>query len=85
MAATNFNTRNDTYRKLLGNGLTYCVPRFQRDYSWGEEEWDDLWQDILGTIPADGEPAQTYSKPWRKMWTRISPSRSRIRRNGHRK
>lgn len=22
MAATNFNTRNDTYRKLLGNGLT---------------------------------------------------------------
>ena len=49
MPATNFNTRNDTYRKLLGNGLTDRVPRFQRDYSWGEEEWDDLWQDILGT------------------------------------
>ena len=57
MAATNFNTRNDTYRKLLGNGLTYRVPRFQRDYSWGEDEWDDLWQDILGTVPTDGEPA----------------------------
>ncbi|MCR5877178.1 DUF262 domain-containing protein [Phenylobacterium sp. J367] len=57
MSATNFNTRNDTYRKLVGNGLTYRVPRFQRDYSWGEDEWDDLWQDILGTISPDGEPA----------------------------
>ncbi len=57
MSATNFNTRNDIYRKLLGNGLTYRIPRFQRDYSWGEEEWEDLWQDILGTINPDGEPA----------------------------
>ncbi len=57
MAASNFNTRNDTWRKLMGNGLTYRVPRFQRDYSWGEEEWDDLWQDILGTIKPNGEAA----------------------------
>lgn len=57
MAAANFNTQNDTYRKLLGNGLTYRVPRFQRDYSWGETEWDDLWQDILGTVKEGGEPA----------------------------
>jgi hypothetical protein len=57
MAATNFNTHNDTYRKLMGNGLTYRVPRFQRDYSWGEEEWDDLWQDILGTVKEGGEAA----------------------------
>ena len=57
MAVTNFNTRNDTYRKLMGNGLTYHVPRFQRDYSWGEDEWDDLWHDILGTIDPKGEPA----------------------------
>jgi Protein of unknown function DUF262/Protein of unknown function (DUF1524) len=57
MAATNFNTKNDTYRKLMGNGLTYRVPRFQRDYSWGEEEWDDLWQDISGTVKDGGEPA----------------------------
>ena len=57
MAVTNFNTRNDTYRKLMGNGLTYHVPRFQRDYSWGEDEWDDLWHDILGTIDPNGESA----------------------------
>lgn len=57
MSATNFNTKNDTYRKLMGNGLTYRIPRFQRDYSWGEDEWDDLWQDILGTVAEGGEPA----------------------------
>jgi len=57
MAATNFNTKNDTYRKLMGNGLTYRIPRFQRDYSWTEEEWEDLWMDLLGTIKPGGEPA----------------------------
>ena len=57
MTATNFNTENRTYRQMLGNGLTYRVPPFQRDYSWGEEEWEDLWTDIQGTIPKDGEPA----------------------------
>ncbi len=57
MAATNFKTENNTLRKLLGNGLTYRVPRFQRDYSWTEAEWDDLWQDIQGTLEADGEPS----------------------------
>ena len=57
MSATNFNTKNDTFRKLLGNGLTYCIPPFQRDYSWGETEWEDLWTDILDTLKPDGEPA----------------------------
>jgi hypothetical protein len=57
MSATNFNTKNDTYRKLMGNGLTYRIPRFQRDYSWTEEEWEDLWTDIQGTIKPGGEPA----------------------------
>ena len=57
MSATNFITENNTYRKLIGNGLTYSIPRFQRDYSWTEDEWEDLWADILGTIQVDGEPA----------------------------
>lgn len=39
-------TSNDTYRKLMGNGLRYEIPKFQRDYSWQAEHWDDLWQDI---------------------------------------
>lgn len=57
MATMNFNTANQTFRQLLGNGLTYHVPPFQRDYSWMEDEWDDLWQDILGLFAEGGEPA----------------------------
>jgi hypothetical protein len=57
VATLNFNTTNATFRQLLGNGLSYHVPPFQRDYSWGEDEWDDLWQDITALFEADGEPA----------------------------
>lgn len=57
MAIMNVNTTNSTFRQLLGNGLTYHVPPFQRDYSWGEDEWDDLWQDIIGLFEVEGEPA----------------------------
>jgi hypothetical protein len=57
MATLNFNTTNSTFRQLLGNGLSYKVPPFQRDYSWTEDEWDDLWQDILGLYETGGDPA----------------------------
>lgn len=57
MASTNFKTENNTYRKLLGNGLSYRIPRFQRDYSWTQEEWEDLWADIVEVTGADGETA----------------------------
>lgn len=57
MAATNFKTENNTFRKLIGNGLTYRIPRFQRDYSWTPEEWEDLWADILAMLQDGGEPA----------------------------
>lgn len=57
MATMNFNTTNSTFRQLLGNGLSYRVPPFQRDYSWTEDEWDDLWQDIVALSSQGGEPA----------------------------
>ena len=37
-------------REVFGNGITYRVPQFQRKYSWGTEEWEDLWQDIEALI-----------------------------------
>lgn len=55
MAATNFKTENNTFRKLIGNGLTYRIPRFQRDYSWENDHWEDLWADILAMLKTDGE------------------------------
>ena len=60
MSATNFKTENNTYRKLIGNGLTYRIPRFQRNYSWTEDEWEDLWMDILGPIQKGGESSSLH-------------------------
>lgn len=37
----------------MGNGLVYRIPRFQRDYSWTEQEWEDLWSDILDVNDPD--------------------------------
>lgn len=48
MARANLlNTRTTTLLELLSNGRIYRVPAYQRDYSWDEEEWEDLWNDIL--------------------------------------
>ena len=40
------DTRTSNFSDLIGNGKIYRVPPFQRDYSWKEENWEDLWQDI---------------------------------------
>lgn len=32
--------------ELFGNGKTYRVPAWQRDYAWQPENWEDLWDDI---------------------------------------
>ena len=52
-----FNTTNTTFRQLMGNGLSYHVPPFQRDYSWGPDEWDDLWNDLAALFQEAPEPA----------------------------
>ncbi len=43
------DTRTGTLQDILGNGKTYNIPSFQRDYSWEEEHWEDLWNDFLST------------------------------------
>jgi uncharacterized protein with ParB-like and HNH nuclease domain len=37
---------NQTFQELISNGVKYQVPRFQRDYAWDKEQWEDLWSDI---------------------------------------
>jgi uncharacterized protein with ParB-like and HNH nuclease domain len=47
MAEKNLMTPSTTSLSgLLGNGVTYRVPIFQRDYSWKIDNWSDLWEDI---------------------------------------
>ena len=45
------NTRTINYLELIGNGRSYRVPPYQRDYSWSEEEWEDLWNDVIELRP----------------------------------
>lgn len=41
------STNTVNFQELIGNGRSYNVPPYQRDYSWTEEQWEDLWLDIL--------------------------------------
>lgn len=47
------DTSSMTYRQIMGNGIKYEIPKFQRDYTWETEQWDDLWQDILQLVSDD--------------------------------
>jgi hypothetical protein len=41
-----------TLNTIIGNGKSYQVPIYQRDYSWDKDDWEDLWNDIA-EIPSD--------------------------------
>lgn len=41
------NTSTNNFSTIIGNNRKFIVPKFQRDYSWENEQWDDLWQDIV--------------------------------------
>lgn len=42
----NMEPSNNSFQGLIGNGVKYVIPKFQRDYSWGQEQWEELWEDI---------------------------------------
>ena len=41
------HTGTTSYLELIGNGKTYRVPPYQRDYAWTQQEWEDLWNDVV--------------------------------------
>ena len=40
------STKDESFNEIVSNGKKYFVPKFQRDYSWDEENWQDLWEDL---------------------------------------
>src|ERR1700752_4474298 len=47
MASGNLlDTKTVSLNEILGNGKIYRVPHYQRDYSWEQDNWEDLWNDI---------------------------------------
>lgn len=52
MSSSNLlNTNTVNFQDLIGNGKSYKVPPYQRDYSWTEEQWEDLWLDLQELRP----------------------------------
>jgi uncharacterized protein with ParB-like and HNH nuclease domain len=45
--STLLNTDTEDLKELLSNGKNYSVPPYQRDYSWKDEHWEDLWADLM--------------------------------------
>jgi len=54
------NTVTSNFSSVVSNNRRFCVPKFQRDYSWENEQWDDLWQDIEAMIKEDDEHYMGY-------------------------
>ena len=48
------------FSSLIRNGGKYIIPKFQRDYSWDVEQWDDLWQDIQNMIAEQSDHYMGY-------------------------
>lgn len=47
------NTSTENFSTIIGSNKTFIVPKFQRDYSWNVEQWDDLWMDIDSMLKND--------------------------------
>lgn len=48
MAVSNLlDTSTVSLSDVIGNGKSYEVPPYQRDYSWKKDQWEDLWNDII--------------------------------------
>lgn len=49
------NTDTEDLKELLANGKSYTVPPYQRDYSWKQEHWEDLWDDLMVVAGGGGD------------------------------
>ena len=56
----NFEVNNRFFSDIIGNSRYYQVPKYQRDYSWGEEQWDELWQDILAIYEQEPQDREDH-------------------------
>lgn len=54
------NTITGNFSSIISNSRRFVVPKFQRDYSWSSEQWDDLWQDIETMVEEHDEHYMGY-------------------------
>ena len=54
------NTNTSNFSSVVSNNRRFYVPKYQCDYSWDTEQWDDLWQDICTMIEDHDEHYMGY-------------------------
>ena len=54
------NTSTENFSTIIGTNRKFIVPKFQRDYSWENEQWDDLWMDIITMIEGESDHYMGY-------------------------
>jgi hypothetical protein len=50
---TLLHTSTSNLRTLLSSGKRYEVPPYPHGYSWGEEQWEELWLDLVALESGD--------------------------------
>lgn len=54
------DTSTNHFGAIIKEADKYVVPKFQRDYSWDKDQWDDLWNDVETAISDSGEHYMGY-------------------------
>lgn len=54
------NTSTENFSTIIGTNRKFIVPKFQRDYSWENEQWDDLWMDIISMLEGENDHYMGY-------------------------
>ena len=54
------DTSTNHFGAIIKEADKYVVPKFQRDYSWDKDQWDDLWNDVETALSESGEHYMGY-------------------------
>lgn len=58
---TDFSSKEMTFADFISKINTiYHIPPYQRDYSWKEVQWEDLWNDIWGLSEYAEDPESSH-------------------------
>jgi hypothetical protein len=43
-------TDAEKFQRMITPSVKFEIPEYQRNYSWSDEEWDDLWRDLNNVL-----------------------------------
>ena len=61
------------FQGLLDGKIQYRVPLFQRTYSWDEDNWQQLWDDLI-EVPRSRPPSGPFGDGGRRHLAQTFPA-----------